>query len=50
MSGSLSSSDFQSEEDYAWVSWFCSLKGNEFFCEIEGAHTHKKCIYMYVYV
>ncbi len=25
-----------SEEDVAsWISWFCSLKGNEFFCEIE---------------
>jgi len=25
-----------SEEDVAsWISWFCSLKGNEFFCEVE---------------
>ena len=25
-----------SDEDVAsWISWFCSLKGNEFFCEVE---------------
>ena len=25
-----------SEEDAAsWISWFCSLKGNEFFCEVD---------------
>lgn len=29
------SSDYQSEEDFAWISWFCSLKGNEFFCEVD---------------
>ncbi|KAH7692806.1 Casein kinase II regulatory subunit protein [Dioscorea alata] len=22
-------------EDTSWVSWFCNLKGNEFFCEID---------------
>lgn len=33
-----SSSDFQSDstdDDYAWIPWFCSLKGNEFFCEVD---------------
>lgn len=30
-----SSEDFQSDDDYAWIPWFCSLKGNEFFCEVE---------------
>ena len=24
-----------SEEEESWVSWFCSRKGNEFFCEID---------------
>jgi len=33
--GSASSSDFQSDDDYAWIPWFCSLKGNEFFCEVD---------------
>jgi len=34
---SNSSSDFQSDstdDDYSWIPWFCSLKGNEFFCEV----------------
>lgn len=32
---SNSSSDQQSDDDYAWIPWFCSLKGNEFFCEVD---------------
>lgn len=23
------------EEDTSWVAWFCSLQGNEFFCEVD---------------
>lgn len=23
------------EEDVSWITWFCSQKGNEFFCEVE---------------
>ena len=30
--GSVTASD---EDSQSWVSWFCSLKGNEFFCEVE---------------
>ena len=30
--GELSSED---DEDTSWISWFCSLRGNEFFCEVE---------------
>jgi hypothetical protein len=38
-SGSGSSTDFQSEDDdYAWIPWFCSLKGNEFFCEVDDTY------------
>jgi hypothetical protein len=32
---SATSSDDLSEESTSWVSWFCSLRGNEFFCVVE---------------
>ena len=31
-SGSDASED---EDDISWIQWFCSLKGNEFFCEVD---------------
>jgi len=33
---SVASSELDStEEDESWVSWYCSLKGHEFFCEVD---------------
>lgn len=35
---SNSSSECQSDDDYAWIPWFCSLKGNEFFTEVDESY------------
>ena len=44
------SSSFDTDEDFGWVSYFLTLKGNELFCQVDDEYIQDKVIdYLFMY-
>lgn len=40
----LEDGKMSSSEEVSWISWFCGLRGNEFFCEVSWEALSTKCV------